>query len=147
MRIVRNCLLGLHIFVGLGGMAGGLAAILDPSAPLGAPSSMLKGSPFDSFLIPGIILFSVIGVGNLASAFCFVFRKRWQGYVSGVSAGALVIWIVVQCVMLRTVVFLHVLFFLIGAAMGCLALALLASERLWPGTWVLRLVTRVSGGK
>jgi len=142
MRMIRRCLLVLHVFVGVGALAGGLAAILDPMSPMGMPASSLENSPFDSFLIPGILLFGVIGLGNLAAAVLFALKKPWQGYASGVMASVLMIWIVVQCVMLRAVVFLHVLFFLFGAVMGCLALALLAHEKLWPGTWISALLGR-----
>jgi len=95
MRIARIVLLSLHILVGLGAFAGGVAAILDPLAPLGMPTSELENSPFETFLIPGIVLFGVIGVGNLIAAACFLFRKPWQGYISGFFASALVLWIVV----------------------------------------------------
>lgn len=147
VRAARGFLLGLHLFVGVGALAGGLSAILDPLAPMGMPASSLEHSPFDTFLIPGIVLFCVIGLGNLACAAGIAFRKPWQGYASGASASALVIWIIVQCSMLRAVVFLHALFFILGAIMGCLALALLASERRWPGTWVLRLWNRHRKGQ
>lgn len=147
VRATRGFLLGLHLFVGIGALAGGLAAILDPLAPMGMPASSLEHSPFDTFLIPGILLFCVLGLGNLACAAGIAFRKPWRGYASGVSASALVIWIVAQCAMLRAVAFLHALFFLLGAIMGCLALALLAQEGRWPGTWALRLWNRHARGR
>jgi len=41
----------------------------------------------------------------------------------------LVIWIIVQCIMLQEVVFLHVLFFVIGAAKAVLAMKILSKDR------------------
>jgi hypothetical protein len=35
---------------------------------MGAPVSMLEGSPFTSFLIPGIVLFVLFGIGNVIGA-------------------------------------------------------------------------------
>lgn len=60
------------------------------------------------------ILFAVVGLGNLASAYMFRFKLRYQWCISGVIGGALVIWIVVQCIMLQAIVGLHVLYFIIG---------------------------------
>ncbi len=140
MRYVRPLLIALHLLVGVGAVAGGLAAILDPMTPLGMPVDSLENFPFDSFLIPGIILFGLIGIGNLLAAVPALLGRRWFGYTSGFSACALMGWITVQCLMLGAVVALHVIFFCIGAAMGFLALARLGAEGLWPGTWFNRSV-------
>lgn len=139
MKTVRMLSIILHLFVGVGAMAGGLACLLDPYAPLGAPVTMLEGSPFDSFLIPGIILFGLIGIGNVLGGILFRLHWKYQPYVSGLLGGALVVWIIVQCIILRDVVFLHVLFFGFGAVQGCLALAMLFHQKLFPANIVLRL--------
>lgn len=124
----ERILLALHLFVGIGALGGGLAAILDPHEPLGMPAEALKNAPFSDYLIPGIILFTVIGLGNLAGAFAL--RNRWKvrGYSSIVLGAVLVIWIVVQCIMLQAVAFLHVLFFVIGAAKAVLAMKVLSKD-------------------
>lgn len=122
----------LHFFVGLGGMAGGLAAILEPDAPMGMPSSALVNSPFTNFLIPGLLLFFFIGVGNVLSGFLYFTRKRWVAYASGVMACGMLVWIITQCVMLQAVVSLHVIFFCLGGIQGLLALFLLLVNDLFP---------------
>jgi hypothetical protein len=132
MKIVRISLIISHLFVGLGGVAGGLGAILNPQAPMGASVEMLQNSPFTDFIIPGLFLLVVIGLGNLTAAGMFLLKLKVQGYISGLAAGALVSWIVVQCIMIQAVVFLHVLFFCIGIVQGLLSLALLAEHRLFP---------------
>lgn len=132
MKIVYRLLFILHAFVGIGAMAGGLAAITNPEKPLGASVELLKNSPFSNFLIPGIILFVVIGLGNVISAFMFRFKSRFQGYISSVFSWALVIWIVVQCIMLHAIVFLHVLFFIIGLIQATLSMVILFEQRLFP---------------
>jgi hypothetical protein len=139
MRKVYFILIALHIFVGIGALAGGLAAIMDPIHPLGVSVELLEHSPFDSFLIPGIILFTVIGLGNIQSAFMFHFRLNYQGYISSFFGWALVVWIVVQCIMLRSVVFLHVLYFLIGLIQASLAMAVLYEQQLFPANIFRRL--------
>ena len=61
--ITRNILLILLGFLGLGAIGGGGALIISPTGELiGMPLSMLEKSPFNSFFIPGVILFSVLGL-------------------------------------------------------------------------------------
>jgi hypothetical protein len=125
-------LLALHIFVGIGGLAGGWAAISQPIEPLGVPMELLRHSPFQDYLIPGIILFSVIGVGNIACAVFMLFQWKYRGYSSSIVSFGLVIWIVVQCYMLRTIAFLHVLFFLIGLIKAGLSMSILLEKKQFP---------------
>lgn len=137
MKTVYRLLFILHAFVGVGAMGGGMMAILNPQGPGGMPAEALKNSPFSNYLIPGIILFGVIGVGNVISALVILFKQRFHGYVSSVFSWALVIWIVVQCIMLNAVVFLHVLFFIIGLVEAVLAMIILFKQRMFPANLIL----------
>ncbi len=125
----ERILFALHLFVGIGAVGGGLAAILNPHAPLGMPVEALRNAPFSSYLVPGIILFVVIGLGNLLGAAALRSGWRWRGHASFALGWALMIWIIVQCMMLQDVVFLHVLFFLIGAVIAALAGKVLMKQR------------------
>lgn len=147
MRALRVVVFCLHAFVGLGAMAGGLSAILEPTGPMGISTDMLVNAPFDTFLIPGILLFGLIGLGNIAGAALVPFKRRWLGYPSGSLGCVLMGWILVQCFMLESVNALHVVFFLLGAVQGCLALAMLALEGLWPGTWATKAVRALRRGR
>lgn len=129
MKTVYRLLWASHIFVGIGAIFGGLVAIINPQQPLGITVEALKYSPFNDFLIPGVILFVVIGLGNIISALMFRFKSKFQGYISSIFSWALVIWIVVQCVMLRAVAFLHVLYFIIGLIQAGLSIAILIEQR------------------
>jgi len=137
MKKVYRLLFILHLFVGIGAMFGGLAAITNPQAPLGISVEALKNSPFNNYLIPGIVLFTIIGLGNVISALMFRYKLKFQGYVSSVFSWALVIWIVVQCIMLNGVVFLHVLFFIIGLIQAFLSIIILFEKRLFPINLIL----------
>ncbi len=132
MRLVYLLLFALHLFVGIGAVFGGLAAILDPQEPLGISADFLVNSPFTNFLIPGIILFTIIGLGNIISALTLRFNSQNQGYISFVFGLALVIFIVVQCIMLNSVVSLHVIFFMIGIVKTVLSVIVLRNQRLFP---------------
>ncbi len=132
VRLVYLLLFALHLLVGIGAVFGGLAAILDPHEPLGIPADSLVNSPFTSFLIPGIILFTIIGLGNIISALTLRFDSKYQGYISFVFGLALVIFIVVQCIMLNSIVFLHVIFFMIGIVKTVLSVLVIWKQHLFP---------------
>lgn len=140
MKIVYRLLFILHAFVGLGAIGGGLMAILNPQGPGGMPTDALKNSPFSNYFIPGIILFTIIGLGNVLSALTILFKLRFHGYVSSVFSWALVIWIVVQCIMLNAVGYLHVIFFILGLIEAVLAMIILYNQRLFPTNIILKLM-------
>ncbi len=144
LKKIYRLIFALHAFVAIGGMAGGLAAILNPQAPMGAPVEMLKNSPFTNFLIPGIILFTIIGLGNVISAITILLKSRFQGYISSVFSWALVIWIVIQCIMIRSIVFLHVLFFIIGLVDAVLAMIILFHQQLFPSNIIIKFYKKIS---
>jgi hypothetical protein len=143
MTIMKRLLIVIHIIVGLGGLVGGYSAITNPMEPMGAPIEMLKNSPFTDFLIPGLILFFVIGVGNIVSAVLFSRKIIYQGYISSVFSWALVIWIVVQCIMIQDVVFLHVFFFIVGIVQALLSFLLLYEQKLFPSNLVIMLSKKI----
>ena len=72
----RNIHLLLLAFLGVSAIGGGGALIISPSGKLlgGLPLSILKNSPFADFLIPGIILFVVLGI--FPTLLIFALRKK-----------------------------------------------------------------------
>jgi len=145
MKKIYHLLFVLHLFVGIGAMSGGLAAITNPQEPLGMSAIYLKNSPFTNYFIPGIILFVVIGLGNVFSALMFHFKSKFQGYISSVFSWALVIWIFVQCIMLNTVVALHVIFFIIGLVEAALSMAILIEHNLFPTNLIMYFYKKING--
>ena len=144
MKLLKRLMIGFHIFVGIGALAGGLAAILNPYAPMGmSAAEALNNSPFHSFLIPGLLLFGVIGLGNLFSAFVILRNYQLRAYISGIFSGALVIWIIVQCLMLQDIVFLHVLYLCIGLIQAFLAALLLLKNEQFPANLVIKLYQKL----
>ena len=146
MKFVYRFLFGLHLFVGLGAICGGGATILNPQEPLGMPVDVLKNSPFSNFLIPGIILFTIIGLGNAFSALTLHRKSRFQGYISSVFSWALIIWIVVQCIMINSIAFPHVLFFGIGVAEAILSAFVLFDQDLFPANIIVVIYRYVKLG-
>ncbi len=70
---------GLEIFLGIGALFGGIQFILAPDGHLlGVPLSMLAGTPFQSFLVPGLLLFTLVGIGPMVAA-ALTARRRAIG--------------------------------------------------------------------
>lgn len=130
----------MHYFVGIGALFGGGAAILNPLSPLGVPLDLLINSPFENFLVPGLILFLIIGIGSIISGLMAMLKSNYQGYFSSVSSWALMIWIVVQCFMIRAVAFPHVLYFLIGLAGAVFAFSILDVKQQFPANHLRKYV-------
>ena len=138
----RSCkALGVyHLLIGLGGVAGGVGAVIDPSgAAMGISTEALKTGPFESFLIPGLFLLVIIGLANVAAAICAWRRIRIQAYLTGGLSVVMVGWIIIQVYMLWSINVLHVVYFFVGVIGLVWAGVLAAKEKLWPfsvlGPW------------
>ena len=136
-KTARNLLLMLLAFLGLGAIGGGSVLIISPSGALfGMPLSMLDKSPFHSFLIPGLLLFLVIGVvpcalvvallKNQVSRFAeqlnFFHDMHWAWSYSIYVAFALIIWIQLEMVFLQGVHWLHTFYMFYAVAILFVAL-------------------------
>ena len=63
IKRIRNIFLIVLGFLALGAIGGGIVLIISPDGELlGLPLSEFKNIPFTSYLIPGIILFSILGI-------------------------------------------------------------------------------------
>ena len=105
----------LQAFIGLGALGGGFMLVRDPSgSALELPMSLLEGSPFPDFLIPGMFLFAVNGVGSMIGAGLSFTRRRYAQEIAIVLGAILVAWIVIQVVIISSFHWLHVLYFILG---------------------------------
>jgi hypothetical protein len=143
MRKVYNILFALHLFIGIGALFGGSLAIINPQEPLGMTTEALKNGPFENYLIPGIFLFTIIGLGNIISAITLKLKWKFQGYISSVVSWALIILIVIQCLIFELVAVPHVLYFFLGAISAALSMAVLFHQKLFPANYVLKLYKSV----
>jgi len=113
----------LLAFIGLGAVYGGVMLISDPTGwKIGLHTGMLKYSPFSDFLIPGIILFIVLGLGSLVTCALATLKiNRFPIWIIFFGF-AIAVWISVQMLMLREVYFLQVIFGLIGITLMILGI-------------------------
>ena len=128
---------------GVGGLAGGLALAASPKGGIiKLPVSDLAGSPFHDYLLPGLILALVLGLGPLVAAWVLVrrppwpaaevvnpFRHEYWGWtLSGVVGVGLLNWIAVEV----TIIPYNALQPVFGAVgLAIVALTLLPSVRAW----------------
>lgn len=139
MSKVLKLLIILHFFIGVGAIFGGGMGMIHPNNPMGISNDLLKGSPFTNYFYPSLILFAVIGLGNVMAGLIVRLRTKYQGYISGVFGGALVIWIVVQVLIIGSIHPLHAIYFALGVATVLGAVVVLYQERLFPINIMLAL--------
>lgn len=90
-------LVGVLAFQGLSGLAGGYGLIVDPSGrAVGIPAAWLQGSPFADYLVPGVVLFTLLGIGPLIVIYGLWTRRAWSWTASLLVALALVVWLGVE---------------------------------------------------
>jgi hypothetical protein len=120
----------LQSLVGIGAVVFGALLVIGPDGHyVQMPVDMLKNSPFRNFLVPGMILFAVNGVGNIVSA-VLCFRMRTIAGFGGLFFGfALVIWIFVQVNMIGGGSWLQYLYFALGILELLLGIAMREFER------------------
>jgi hypothetical protein len=136
MKALRTTLAIGHSLVGIGALAGGLGAVLNPAAPMGMPASALRLGPFRDFLVPGLFLMIVLGAGNLGAGAIAARKCRYYGITSGAMGATMLAWIAIQCWILQDVVALHVIFFIIGAIQGLLAFAACWEADIFPARFL-----------
>lgn len=114
-KCLVNGLGGLQLFIGLGAVGGGLGLILKPSgANLGIPLELLKNSPFSTYLVPGIVLLMVNGLGSLVGAAASFTRYRYAGETAMALGVFLVAWIILQVYWIAAFHWIHALYLGLG---------------------------------
>jgi len=134
---IRNTFLIALGILGGGAIGGGGVLIISPSGELiGMPLSELKNTPFNNFLIPGVILFIVLGLipllliiallkkpeSKLAERFNIFKDMHWSWTFSIYIAFTLIGWIQIQMVFLQSVHWLHTFYMFYAVCILLIAL-------------------------
>jgi hypothetical protein len=95
-RVAKGAL-ALEVVLSIGALGGGLILMLAPRGEiLPLPLSALAGSPFDTYFVPGVILFGVLGFGPLVAA-CLAWVRHPLAPIAAFVVGAgLLIWVAVE---------------------------------------------------
>ena len=115
---------GLLVLLGIAALPSGWQ-LMHPEpdgSALGMSVTLLAASPFSSYLIPGLILFGLFGLGSLAAAVAGLLL-HWTGPFAAFAIGCgQMIWIVVEYVMTQAFSFLQPALFVWGMAIAVLGL-------------------------
>ena len=115
-RRLRRISVFLLITTSLTALAAGYSFIVDPDGSgLRISVDYLRYTPFESFLIPGIVLFTVVGTGCLVTAVAVIRKIKFYHLLMILEGILLGGWIVVQSFMLREFNLLHFVFIVTGA--------------------------------
>jgi hypothetical protein len=131
LSTVAKVAIALEALLAIGALAGGAMLFLQPDgSAFGLPVSILEHSGFESFRIPGFILFVVNGLFPLVSAMATLRRLPWASR-SVMAVGVLLAgWIGVEVALLRSFdVPLHGTYLLLGVVIAALGLVLRQRER------------------
>jgi hypothetical protein len=109
-------------FIGLGALISGGMLIISPSGSLlGFTPSLLEGTPFRDYLVPGIILFLFLGAYSAAVTYSIIARPGWRwpetinpfkklhwAWAAALANGIIIfIWISVETILLGYISFLQ----------------------------------------
>ena len=112
MKITAGVLLA---FNGTGALYGGSQLIRYPDgSSLQLSPDLLTHTFFNSYLIPGLILFVANGLMSLYALATLVFRSKHHGSIIMLQGMILTGWIVVQVLLIQTLSFWHFLLALVG---------------------------------
>lgn len=127
--LARRTLLVLQATVAATAIAGGVTLVIGSVNPafapiLTPPQEYLAGSPFPSYLVPGILLGGLLGGVHVAAFLMHLKEHRWGVVASAVAGFAALIWIFVQMVFIPFS-FLQAAYFTAGVAEAGLVMVLL----------------------
>ncbi|MCW3125515.1 MAG: hypothetical protein JWO03_1173 [Bacteroidetes bacterium] len=126
---ILYALLGLLLFQGIGAMGGGGALMIRPDGSiLHMPLSPLAESVFPNYLIPGLILFFILGVFPVFTFYLLLRQPQWHflgalniysdryvGWMFSLFIGiSLIIWMYVELVEIGYGSIVQTIYFVLG---------------------------------
>ncbi len=106
-----------------GACLGGVALVADPTgALLGLSPTILRMTPFATFLLPGILLLLGFGAVPVAVAIASLRRHRWAAWGHVAIAVGLVVWMFLQVLMIGFASVLQGAYLVYGLVLLSLAL-------------------------
>jgi hypothetical protein len=93
----------------------GYTMMKDPTGKaMGLDMSLLTYSPFGNYFIPGIILFSVLGIGCLFTGIVAIIEVKYYPKLIILSGLSIIIWIIVQIALLQILFFMQYIILSVG---------------------------------
>jgi hypothetical protein len=117
--IAHWALIGVELFVAVGAVYGGIGLIAGNAIHIS--DEWLVGTPFDSWVLPGIFLLIVVAIPMAIAAAAEMRRLRWSYAASLIAGAAQLGWIVAQWLIMQRFFFLQPAMFVAGVAVLLLA--------------------------
>ena len=118
----------LLTLLGVGALAGGIALVAKPDGSvMHFDPALLAGSPFTDFLVPGLILGGLFGIGSFVVIVLGLRHASLAPFLAFALGCGQMIWITVELAVIRELSFLHPTFFIVG-----LSIALASARWGWP---------------
>ena len=112
---MRSFLFILISFIAVTSTLSGLLMLSDPDGGiLNLSPALLEGTPFNDFLIPGILLTAVVGFVNLLAVF-YNLQRHPDRYNWAMAGGMMISgWIITQMILIQTIHWLHFIYLGVG---------------------------------
>jgi hypothetical protein len=128
---IRIIALILLFFLGISAVGGGIGLIIDPTGiSQRIPLSMLEHSPFEDFLIPGIILLVMNGLLSILFAILVIGKTSLSGWLVLIQGCILLGWLLTQIAMIRDYdLLLHTLYLAVGVGLAILGILMILRKK------------------
>lgn len=110
----RRLLIALCGFTALTALGGGAQLLGSATGSRLVPLALLQGTPFTTFLVPGLLLLLIVGGTHLAATLALLRRAPAAADLTLTAAGALAIWIVAEVALMQKLHPLHVLYAIVA---------------------------------
>ena len=118
-RWSRPIAIAFLVLLGIGAIAGGLMLVTAPDgSSMGFTTAMLAGSPFPDFLVPGLVLAGLFGIGSFVVAAMGIRNHPSAPFLAFAIGCAQMIWIAIELAVIGEFSFLHPTMFLVGAVIA-----------------------------
>lgn len=134
-ELIRKILLVMFLLVAFGAIPAGIALVAKPDGSnLMLDATMLRYNVFNNFLVPGLVLLFLVGIGHLTTVLLF-WKKSSLAPVAGFSMGNILIgWIVVQIMLIGYASWMQPFFFSVGLAEVLLSFSVWKPKTHAPGS-------------
>ncbi len=126
MKRTKIAIISIQLLVMLNAFGGGYYGL---SGAPGVDPAWLAGTPFSSYFVPSLFLFTVIGGGMAVATAAWILKSRVAPWLSLAMGVTLMSWIVVQVAMIGYVSWMQPVSLAAGAAVATLAGSALRGAR------------------
>jgi len=127
----------LQAFIGVTAVMGGFGLVLDPTGTKSNVSlEWLSNSPFPDYFVPGLVLLTVIGGGNVLASIVTFLQSRYAGSLAIGLGSLLILYMITEVGFVGLRNLLQPLYFVLGVIAVILGMKLSKSIRTARQIWL-----------